>query len=932
MPSSRRNFLRQGGLSVVSLLALPAWTKVWGSPYAGGYPLHNIPADKNLDPAWVKSLYARGSATTYLKSNNELKYIGMPAGGLHSGTLYMGGDGRLWLWGIYNDDREGVDPRDVLWNDGTKETVVPPRNGANYVDPTIAANKRVLEQGFAVKILYDGRTVIKQLREEDWDDVAFEATYPLGTVTYRDKQLPVEIILKGGAFYIPLNAEDSALPATFLSITIKNRSVHPVRVDIAGWLENGVKKITAKAGEGQRQNQAIANGANPTILYSFVADGAGGNGHTGASADRDAGTMSFALMNREGLVQTDANPFPITEAFFSGGSQVPGRPEAAGPGPSQPAASGPGLPQPEASGAPSQKDPAEKLIGSISTAEQLSAGASFTADYVLSWHFNHTLQKLQTRMPESKDGYHYAARFKDASETIRYIGENFRSLKEQTGLWQETFYDSSLPHWFLERTLLNIGTIATANTYRFASGRFWGWEGVNSCEGTCTHVWQYGQALARIFPSLERDTRQRVDLGVAQQPDGGIRFRAEFTDRPAIDGQAGTILRFYREHQMSADDRFLRDNWSRIKLAVTFMLAQDKNGDGLTDTPMENTLDAMWDGEIAWIAGLCIAAARAAQRMAGEMNDTAFEDVCRNYVEKGCANMTALLFNGEYFIHRPDAILGRKKLGSYNTCHIDQVYGQSWAFQVGLGRLWDERKTHSALRALWKYNFAPDVGPYIRTHTGGRPYALEGEAGLIMNTNPHNEDKPYGDDVTWQMGYFHECMSGFEHQVAAHLMAEGMTDEALILTRAIHDRYHAAKRNPYNEIECSDHYARAMASYGTFISACGFEYHGPKGYIRFAPRLSPDNFKAAFTAAEGWGSFSQKRAVGALSAQLQVHYGKLALQVIGLSLKVAVPASRITLDGKDLPHTLTQTGGDVLITLRERTTIEKGHALHIQIG
>jgi uncharacterized protein (DUF608 family) len=200
-------------------------------------------------------------------------------------------------------------------------------------------------------------------------------------------------------------------------------------------------------------------------------------------------------------------------------------------------------------------------------------------------------------------------------------------------------------------------------------------------------------------------------------------------------------------------------------------------------------------------------------------------------------------------------------LGSYNTCHIDQVYGQSWAWQAGIGRLWDREKTLSALRSLWKYNFAPDVGPYIKTHAGGRPYALSGEAGLVMNTNPYNEKKPYGEEVTWQMGYFHECMTGFEHQVASHMMAEGMTDEALVITRAIHDRYHAAKRNPYNEIECSDHYARAMASYGTFITACGFEYHGPKGYIRFAPKWNKENFKAPFTVAEGWGSYTQTKMI-----------------------------------------------------------------------
>ncbi len=186
------------------------------------------------------------------------------------------------------------------------------------------------------------------------------------------------------------------------------------------------------------------------------------------------------------------------------------------------------------------------------------------------------------------------------------------------------------------------------------------------------------------------------------------------------------------------------------------------------------------------------------------------------------------------------------------------MYGQSWIWQVGLERVLDKEKTLSALRALWKYNFKEDVGPYIEKNKGGRPYALAGEAGMVMNTNPKNESKPYGDNVSWQLGYFHECMTGFEHQVASHMMAEGMIEEALTLTRAIHDRYHAAKRNPFNEIECSDHYGRAMASYGTFLSACGFKYHGPKGYIRFAPQWSKENFKAAFTAAEGWGCYEQK--------------------------------------------------------------------------
>ena len=87
--------------------------------------------------------------------------------------------------------------------------------------------------------------------------------------------------------------------------------------------------------------------------------------------------------------------------------------------------------------------------------------------------------------------------------------------------------------------------------------------------------------------------------------------------------------------------------------------------------------------------------------------------------------------------------------------------------------------------------------------------------------------------------YFNECMNGFEYQAAGHMIWEGMVQEGLAVTRAIHDRYHPSRRNPWNEVECGDHYARSMASYGVFLAACGYEYHGPKRHLAFAPRLSP---------------------------------------------------------------------------------------------
>ncbi|SDP30226.1 Uncharacterized protein, contains GBA2_N and DUF608 domains [Mucilaginibacter sp. OK268] len=883
------------GLAAVQF---PAWSK---GLFKQDYPLHNIPVQKNIDPAWVKSLYNRGEITAYYKSKNELKYIGMPVGGLHAGTVYAGGDGRLWLWQIYNEtfegSHEGIEPKAVKWNDGTSERTIRARDGSAYIEPAIADNLRVLEQGFAIKVIVDGKTFIKELNEDQWEEIIFKPAYPLATVEYKSKDFPVAVSLKIYSPFIPLDAENSALPATILRLTVNNTTNSHIQVSLLGWMENGANKLSGKEGTGKRVNQVSTAAKSTSVFSSFDTT------NEELRKVPDSGTMSFTLHNSNGKAIASISPWPVTGQHFD-------------------------LPATSSASA----DAPEKLVGGISFQQDLAPGKSLTADYSICWHFNNPHPKLKNLVKDAEAGFHYGARFKDAQEVSRYLDTNFEKLSTATELWSTTWNNSTLPHWFLERTFVNIGTLATANTYRFADGRFWSWEGVGACPGTCTHVWQYAHSVARIFPELERDLRQRVDLGVGFKEDtGAILFRGEDETHPAIDGQAGTILRFYREHQMSADNTFLQSNWSKIKKVVQFMLAQDKNGDGMTDSPMENTLDAVWEGEIAWIVGLCIAAASAAHAMAVEMNDHPFANVCEKYVNDGSKNMEQELFNGEYFIHRADAIKGRKELGSYNTCHIDQVYGQSWAFQVGLPRIISKEKSISALKALWKYNFTMDVGPYIKTHIGGRPYALPGEGGMIMNTNPHNEPNPYGENTTWQLGYFHECMSGFEHQVAAHLMAEGMVDESLILTRVIHDRYHAAKRNPFNEIECSDHYARAMASYGTFISACGFACHGPKAYIKFAPKWNSTHFKAPFTAAEGWGTYSQKQAGTKQSHSLELKYGELKLNDIAFEQIAGsqINSVAVKLGNANIPFAFKRDGINLFLSFDKTITILTDQTLNI---
>jgi len=569
-----------------------------------------------------------------------------------------------------------------------------------------------------------------------------------------------------------------------------------------------------------------------------------------------------------------------------------------------------------------------KPLGGVGRGFTLRPGKSAEVRFVLTWHFPTTTVPC----PDARTGNHYASRFSDATAVATYVAGELPRLEPLTRRWRDTWYDSTLPHWFLDRSFVNSSTLATTTAHRFGSGRFWAWEGIGCCEGTCTHVWHYAQAMGRLFPELERDLRERVDFGLGFEVGNGvIRHRAEGTG-PAIDGQCGRILGVWREHQRSMGAAFLQRIWPRVREAVEYVIRHDQDGDGILDGAQENTLDAAWYGQIAWITSLSIAALRAAEAMAKELGDTAFAARCQAQADKARVAVEANLFNGEYFYQIADPSRERS-LGTYEACHIDQVHGQSWAWQVNLGRVLDREKTLSALRALWKYNFAPDVGPFRKKYTAGRPYALAGDAGLVMTTNPKLIKDVYGIS-SWQIGYFNECMSGFEHQVASHMIAEGMVLEGLAVTRAIHDRYHAARRNPFNEIECSDHYARAMASYGTFISACGFESHGPSGRIGFAPRLTPENFKAPFTAAGGWGSYAQQRTAGQQTHRLEVKHGRVGVRTLAVELPPGTTATSVTatLGGKAVAVTVTQHGTRAEIAFAAQAQVFPGAVLAVRCG
>ncbi len=203
----------------------------------------------------------------------------------------------------------------------------------------------------------------------------------------------------------------------------------------------------------------------------------------------------------------------------------------------------------------------------------LAPGESRRITFLVAWHFPNLapLPGLGRRRP------HYATRFPDATAVARDVLARLGTLRERTFAWVATWYDSTLPRWLMDRAVLTANTLQTATCQFLDDGRFWAWEGVGCCPGTCNHVWHYAQSIARLFPALERSLREMVDFGIALNPDGGVRFRGEAGGTIAVDGQAAVVLRTWREHLCSVDDAFLKRVWPGAKRALEWLMRFDEN-------------------------------------------------------------------------------------------------------------------------------------------------------------------------------------------------------------------------------------------------------------------------------------------------------------------------------------------------------------------
>ena len=561
--------------------------------------------------------------------------------------------------------------------------------------------------------------------------------------------------------------------------------------------------------------------------------------------------------------------------------------------------------------------PAEqRRCGALATeGAKLAPGEKHTFSVVLSWYF-----------PNHPHGREYANRFGSAPEVAAHILDRRDRLAGKTRLWHKTFYeDSTLPRWLLFRLHAPVSNLATNTVQWRGNRRLWGWEGAGCCRGTCTHVYNYAHAHAFLFPELARSVREMQDFGAGFHKETGlVGYRAECSGY-AADGQCGAALKAYREHRMSADDTFLKRNWPRIKKALEYSIGRDGNEDGLIEDDQHNTYDMRFYGPNTFVGSLYLAALRAGEEMAERMGEEEFAQRCARIHESGRRLTMERLWDGRYFIQRAE--LQKDNKTQYGRgCLSDQLFGQSWAHLLGLGHLYPPDAVAKTYRSIWTYNWAPSVGPYQRTHGKGRVYAEDNDAGLFTCT------WPVSDYIKRGVNYQNEVWTGIEYQVAGGMIWEGMVEEGLAICRGIHDRYDPAKRNPFNEVECGDHYARALASWGVYHALLGYEHDGPAHYIGFAPRLSPEDFAAAFTAAEGWGLFRQIRRDGRQENKIEVRCGELPIRTLALDVPKGTGTDGIaaTVAGKPVAVKARIQDSRLVLTF-PATTLAEGQLLKIVI-
>lgn len=555
---------------------------------------------------------------------------------------------------------------------------------------------------------------------------------------------------------------------------------------------------------------------------------------------------------------------------------------------------------------------------------RIPSGKEVTIPVVLAWHFpNYYFNGHRV-------GNRYTRFWSGARETAAELASNWKPLREATERYRKAAYESTLPYYVTDCLTSQTSTIRSEVCVWLEDGTFAGFEGADGCcPMNCSHVWGYEQSLSRLFPELEKSMRE-ADFKHQQRPDGGINNRIALPveagptgEMPFADGHASGILKAYREHLNSADDTWLRDYWWRIKKAVEYLVRLDGEvPDGILEGPQWNTYDCVVYGPNSFIGTYYLAALRAGEEMARLMDEPETARRWRQIFESGRQRLVELCWNGEYFQQNlPDYERRTTQWGP--GCLSDQLIGQWWAHQLRLGYLLPQDQVRSALRAIFKHNWRWDFADFRHRQ---RVYADQHDKGLLNCTWPK------GGRPANPILYCDEVWTGVEYQVAGHMVYEGMLEEALTIVRGARERYDGQRRNPWNELECGGHYARAMANWSLLTGFSGYHHDGPQGLLCFDPVFQPNDFRSLFTVAEGWGSFSQQREGDRQRNELRLDHGRALLRELQLGTGSNPDRVTVRLGNRRVSPQMKREGRTARLIFEKPLEITAGQRLVVDLG
>lgn len=812
----------------------------------------------------IQNLDAGGVVVIY--TGNATREISFPLGGIGSGCIGLGGDGRLIDWEIFNHPSKGS-------RNGYSHLAIKAKN-ANGI------STRVLNGDIQKDLV--GPYLGAQFRGYGYGpecgtlcgfphfkDVTFQGEFPLATLQFNDESFPAVVRLKAFNPFIPLDDRNSSIPAAFFEVEIENSSSEPTEFQAAFSVQNPFPVSV--------NTFSTENGIQSITLK-----------HAGVDTESvEYGDLTLASDCPDSLHQTYWYRGRWQDAIVSFWNDFNAEADL----------------KDRMYTEPGQNDGCT-LVAKVFA----NPGETKSVRFVLSWNVPNCCNDWSPYLDEQGKNQtwknYYATVFENSAASAAYSLQNWDSLYGRTLAFKEALYGSTLDPVVLEAVCANLSVLKSPTVLRLEDGSFYGWEGVHqnsgSCEGTCQHVWNYAYALCFLFPQLERSIRN-AELNYALLESGQTVFRLKLpygrdpgTFRACVDGQMGTIIKMYREWKISGDSDWLRSCWPKLKKMLAYAWSDenpdewDRDRDGVLEGRQHHTLDMELFGPSSWLEGMYLAALKAAAEMAEALGEQDQAAEYREIFEKGRAWTKENLFNGCYFIQRVDIkdkeILthfgaeseywndeqGEIKYQIATGSEIDQILAQWHAHLVGLGNIFDPDQVKTTLKNMMKYNFKPSMRDFTNPW---RIFSVNDEAGTVICDYPDPASKP-GIPIP----YCEETMTGFEYQFAGLLIANGMIEDGVRVVRAIRDRYDGAKRNPWNEIECGSNYARSMASFALLPIWSGFEFDQPHHHVGFHPVTDAESFASFWSLDGAWGRFERKDG----KTRLVVLEGSLPLASFGV--------------------------------------------------